>query len=90
MQQRQYEQAPDQRTHCQKEWLIEGCSDDESLYELVAKQMHSYGFPDVTGAAVDAVHRRQQGRVKILHPVNQLIAWHLWWRLEHGDEELPA
>ena len=63
---------------------------EEDFYEAVAEQVRKMGFPQVNGATVDAVHQRQQSRQKIMHPINQLIAWNLWWRLHHGEEELPG
>lgn len=68
----------------------QGILEDDGFYELVAEQVRQLGFPQVNGATVDAVHQRQQNREKILHPINQVIAWNLWWQLHHGEEELPA
>ncbi len=70
--------------------MEKGVMEDDGFYELVAEQVRRMGFPQVNGATVDAVHRRQQNREKIMHPINQVIAWNLWWRLHHGEEELPA
>lgn len=63
---------------------------EDDFYEAVAEQVRKMGFPQVNGATVDAVYQRQCSREKIMHPINQLIAWKLWWRLNHGEEELPA
>ncbi len=67
-----------------------GILEDDDFYEVVAEKVRQMGFPQVNGATVDAVYQRQQNREKIMHPINQLIAWNLWWQLHHGEEELPA
>ena len=60
----------------------------KSMLMAVAEAVQDQGYPNVTWSDVETVHQAVRRGEKPTDPVEQVIAWTLWYRLhEAADEE---
>jgi hypothetical protein len=61
----------------------------KSMLKAVAEAVHDQGYPNVTWGDVETVHRAVRRGEKPTDPVEQVIAWTLWYQLHGASDEEP-